>query len=278
MPFAHMLGVELYTRMKNGAKPTRINHKDYDYLKSFGAISLPSFPDSYMTDPQLWCPNQELPDPVFKNPALPYGCTLYSTADLGNDYSQKLVDNPILVENITHANENGGGDIRTALNVGVSLKFLPAFYNIQASAPLDYFDAIRLAIVSGDPEKRSVSWGTPWYTEWETAAYAPTNPSAIMPAPKDYNNLSGLPWHNSKICGFTTIQGVPYLINKSWQGDTIGDHGFLYFPRDVVNSVMTVQGTVAFIVTDATPQSIQTVSVSVVEWIVSLIKNLLGIQ
>src|SRR5436190_22775353 len=34
--------------------------------------------------------------------------------------------------------------------------------------------------------------------------------------------------------------------NKSWQGTTVGDNGWLYFSREVVNVVMSIKGTVAY--------------------------------
>ncbi|MHB1097907.1 MAG: hypothetical protein ACYC3F_17245, partial [Gemmatimonadaceae bacterium] len=49
-------------------------------------------------------------------------------------------------------------------------------------------------------------------------------------------------WHNYTIDGKTTINGVPYLIVYSLQGNRIGDNGKLYFSRETINKALTVTG------------------------------------
>lgn len=257
-----------------GTRSTKIDHRDRSFHRSFGTIAPVSFPLELNNDSGLWVPDQNEPIPSpFNLPALPEGCTDFTQSGLASDLVGILKD-PLALEGLTHANEDGGTDIRTSLLAAKSLEWINGFYNIQSSGIIDAFDSIRIAMLSGLPEKRSVSWGTPWFGEWEMNANPSVNPSGIMPMPQTLSTAN-LPWHNSKICGWTTINGIPYLIDLSWQGNTVGKNGFLYFPREVVNAIMTVSGTVAYTGTLQAPPFIGTIDVSIVQMIVSYIKNLL---
>ena len=261
--------------MKNGLKPIKHDHRDWDLLKShvksFGTLKPIEFPDEYETDAGLWMPNQMSFDPVFNNPPLPFGCTDYTQADISADIVKKL-QNPSVLESITHANQLGGIDIRVALKAAIKAGFITNFFSIHSYGQLDYFDAIRYAMIEGIPEKRSISWGTPWFREWEEAAQS--RKDGIMPMP--ILNLSGTPWHNSKFSGWVTINGVPYLKNKSWQGANVGNGGWLYFSREAVNATMKINGTCAYVATNEnTPSSIATVDSTILEWIRSNINILL---
>lgn len=253
--------------MNHGTRPNKVDHRDYDYHKSFGTIGIPTppqFPPEYLTDANLWMPNQDAPEPIFNNPALPFGCTDYTQADLASDEVGRL-KNPMDLETLTHANADGGEDIRTSLDTAQKFGWFGAYFAIKAYAPMDYFDAIRLAISSGYPEKRSVSLGTPWWEIWEG-----TPTTGIVATPLNFA-IDGLPWHNHKVCGWKTINGVPYLISKSWQGANFGDKGLCYFDRALVNQLMAIPGTVAFTATQTIPPVIQTIDMNVVRWLLSLV-------
>jgi hypothetical protein len=58
----------------------------------------------------------------------------------------------------------------------------------------------------------------------------------------------------------------------------VGVGGYLYFPREVVNNVMRISGTCAFTATNIPldPVDIRTISVSTVQWIASLLRNLMS--
>lgn len=79
-----------------------------------------------------------------------------------------------------------------------------------------------------------ISIGSPWFLEWET------NQNGIVQTPVLNGNYPS--WHNYTIDGKTTINGVPYLIVYSHQGNRVGDGGKLYFSREVINAALTVQG------------------------------------
>lgn len=275
-----------------GCQIPTLDHRDRDFLKSFkfAGVSAPKFPDEYNTDAGLWMPNQGEINPEFPNTsAQPYGCTNFTSGDLSADLDSILKD-PAIIEAITHANNLGGFQIRDSLLVAKRLGWITGFYNIKAYYPLDYFDAIRLASMSGLPEKRSVSIGTPWYPDWAAAASgsvkqldgswtlsagAVTNPFMPMPANLDYTGIS---WHNWKIAGWKTIKGIPYLIGKPWMGNRIGDKGWVYFDRATINAVMNLKYTIAFTATHATPKTIYKIDMAMFDRMVSYLNTFIGLR
>lgn len=260
--------------IKNGTRPTKIDHRDYDYHKTFGVLKAVPFPPAYNTDAGLTMPNQDIPDTQFTPPipALPFGCTDYTTSELSTDiqnYNGSQIADPRAVENITHANANGGGDIRQSLLAGKSLGWFTGIFNIQAEGQ-DFFDAIRDAMVSGGTEKRSVSMGTPWFSIFESVGS-----NGILSMPENFTT-AGLPWHNFKICGWKTIGSQVYLVGKSWQGAQYGDGGFCYFSRPLVNEMMSIPGAVAFTATTGNLPPISTITTTWLQWLISYARSLLS--
>lgn len=260
--------------VKHGARPTKIDHRDYDFKKSFGALKTVPFPPEYNTDAGLTMPNQDLVNNDFTPPvpALDYGCTDYTTSEVATDLLQPInlysAKNPLVIESITHANANGGGDVRQSLMAGVSVGWYSGIFNIQAYGQ-DFFDAIRDAMASGGTERRSVSIGTPWFSVFEEV-----DSSGILQIPRSFNT-AGLPWHNFKICGWKTIGGQVYLKAKSWQGPTYGDHGYCYFSRQLINNVMSIKYTAAFTATRGVLPPIQTIDTTWLQWLLSWGRSLL---
>ena len=264
--------------IKNNYLLNLIDHRDWDFHKTFGTVIM-NLPNELILDAGLWIPNQNSYEPIFGNPSMPYGCTDYTSNDVCAN-QDGILYNPAFTESVTHANTTGGTDIRTSLlstikqgtqtKDGTIVKRTGVF-NVQKYDILDYFDSIRYAMLPTLGEKRTVSWGTPWFPEWETEAL---QNKAIMIASSNYDTTN-LGWHNSEFVGWKTINGTPYLVNKSWQGDKVGDNGFLYFSRDIVNSVMKINGTCAFTVSKLQnglpPKNIST---SFLEWIYSILRNI----
>lgn len=256
--------------MKSGLKRIYPSRKDFDHHKSFGTLGLPTgLPTTFDVDAGLWVPNQLVPmnypgiPPV---PALFEGCTDYAQTDLCMD-EDGLQYSPMALELLTHANANGGADIRVSLKAAITVFGRSAYFNIRPSYPLDFFDAVRLAMYAAQPEKRAVSVGSIWYPQWEVIGS-----DGILPMPPELH-LNG-PWHNWVVCGWTTINGVLYLKGKSWQGEAYGDHGFHYISREVFNSIMSVYGTGAFTISKTTPGQIFTVDMTVLQSIVAFIRQL----
>lgn len=256
--------------IQNGLKPSKPDVRDYDFQKTFGAIGIPQFPDQYLTDAGFGFPDQNAEGE-------PFGCTNYSQSSIANDIEIAQKHTPVELEAVTHANANGGAQIRDSLQAARKLGWIASFFNVQAYAPLDWFDAFRYAIMAGFPEHRSISWGTPWLAEFQNIGLGngKTGKDGIVQMPTNFS-LTNVPWHNSKFSGWKTIKEIPYLINKSWQGTHIGDGGYLYFSREVVNRIMQISGTVAFTATQSKPTNIQTVDLPILDWIISHLKILLG--
>lgn len=265
--------------MIHGTRPTKKDYRDYDFHKTFGATLVPNLPTELLLDAHLWLPNQNAYESIFGNAPQPYGCTNYTSNDLCANQDTMLY-NPAFTESITHANTQGGYDVRQSLltTIKYGTKALDGtinkrtqLFNVQKYAMLDYFDSIRYAMLPTLGEKRTVSWGTPWYLEWEQDA---VKGIAIMKAPSSYS-VKGVSWHNSEFIGWTVKDGITYLVNKSWQGQYIGDKGFLYFPREVVNAIMDINGTCAFTVSKiGSGQPVQTISTTFFEWIYSILDNI----
>lgn len=266
--------------MYRGTTPTKLKHTDRDYIKSFHddvllGAAYPTFPQEYFCDAGLTMPDQN-------GSGLPFGCTDETQADLATDLTG-IVHDPFQLEAVTHANAQGGFGIRDSLDAArKTLQWFGGYYNIQAKGKLDAFDAFRLAQSSGIPEKRSITFGSPWFPSWEYACNKAINPSAIMPMPTEQElsaireDINVFSWHNSKLDGWTSIEGRVVYRNKSWQGNIIGDHGFVYFPREVINTVMALPGAVAYTPTNANPLSIQTIDLTFIQTWISYIRTWCG--
>lgn len=275
--------------IRNGTKPTVTSHKDYDFVKSFGAVSAPNFPTEYSTDANLTMPNQNAENDQFipPVPAMFFGCTDYAQSELATDLDGVL-KNPYDLEKVTGANAKGGYDIRTSLLYARNLGWITGFFNVQPHQ-LDMFDTIRLAMISGIPEKRSVTIGVPWYAEFETTvtknadgtttqSALPVNWGGILSMPTSGVDRSNTSWHNAKCSGWKMIKDQPYLIIKSWQGKQYGDNGWCYMSRALCNTIFAVPGTVAFTSTKGVLPPISTISVTLWQWFISNWRSLLGLQ
>lgn len=264
--------------MNNGAKPERLRRKDYDYIKSYhpqifsGVAAYPQFPAEYLTDKTNWLPNQN-------TEGEPYGCTNYSTTKLARILG--VTANVSDIEAVTHANASGGYGILNSIDAGrKNLKWFGWRFTIQATGILDHFDAFRLAQVSGLPEQRAISWGTPWFPSWETAALRGIK---VMPMPTDQelktikSNSGAYPWHNHVLDGWS--ENFPLSLGRllyrddSWQGPEVD---YLYFPREVINVVQDLMATVAVTATSIQPPNIA--SIPLPDWFWSLWHSWLGFR
>ena len=229
-----------------GCKPTPLSHRDYSYHKNrerlYGALTTPQFPPFYQADRIFWRPNQSIAeDTPIKHTAQPEGCTNFSTAYCANNLLGTFTYSPDELEAVTHANAQGGADVRSQLNTARSMGWFPAYYNVRAQPLLgvDMFDAISLSLMEGALEHRVVTVGTPWYAEFEAV-----DASGVLSMP-NLDNIAS--WHNSDFLGRITINGIPYLMNESHQGTEYGDKGLCYWSRELVNAVFSINGSIAFV-------------------------------
>lgn len=284
----------------HGARPSRVKHTDYDFLKNhrrFGVSGVRvKFANEFFSDAGLTMPNQNETDAEYTppTPPMPYGCTDFIQSELPTDIT-KQIHNPNELEAITGANARGGYDIRASLDAARAIGWIKQYFNVRAAGLIDFFDAFRLAQVAGVNlnEQRSISWGTPWFPSWEDAIL---KGKTIMPMPTNdelrdiraqtslfgrfaglWGGTSTIPWHNSKLDGWTTKEGTLVYRNKSLQGNQIGEKGFIFFTRDVINMVMTIRGTVAFTASNTEKiDSPQTIDVNTLQWLVSLLQTLIA--
>lgn len=263
--------------IKSGARPVRKDHRDFSFSRNFGGV-VPVFADSLNLDPGLTMPDQD-------TDGLPYGCTGYASSELCGDedkavYFPKFTyDRTLLMEGIGPSDstfEKTGCDVRNSLNSTIvygvqkvgedgstALNYRRgAYYNVDLAQGLDWFDSIRNCLVLN---MRTISIATPWYM-----AFALTS-NGIIKTPGTYDTTFAS-WHNWKVCGWKTINGIPYLIGKSWQGNQYGDGGYCYFPREVINQLMTINGSGAFTLTPYTNQFAQTVILTLWEYVGSYLR------
>lgn len=258
---------------KNGVKMVKKDHRDYSLHRTFGGVS-PSFVecnfDAGLTN------RDQVAD------GLPNGCTGYTNSDIAGDEDRAVYvpkysyDMTLVMEGITPSNpqfEQVGCDIRKALSSTIVYGLQKqgegpelalnhrrgAYYNVELVGGLDWFDSIRYAL---QINQISISLATPWFAKFAL----PVN--GIIQAPPSYD-VTFASWHNHKVCGWKSINGVPYLIDKSWQGSGYGDNGFVYFPREVINQIMSINGSGAFTIAPFNSTNLQTVRLTIFETIAS---------
>lgn len=270
--------------MISGLKPLKPDTRNYSFPRTFGATTPLLLPDAYNCDSGLTNPNQNAD-------GYPEGCTGYTQSELCVD-EDAVVYKPSYTYKQTLLIE--GSAPSSACNIQDSLKSTIVYgvqglnentdieaathrrgqyFQLEETNNLDWFDSVRSTLWLNRFEKRSVSCGTPWFKEW----LIPHN--GIVGDFAWNGDSNSVPWHNYKICGWKTVVGVPYLIVKPWIGSQWGDNGFCYFPREVFNRVMSINGTGAFTLGKADPSNIQNVQLNILQVVVAYLyrlKALLG--
>ncbi len=257
--------------MHSGTRPSRHAHLEKPFPHFAGTLEIPDF-----------CLDQGvngMPDQDKDN--APYECVGYTTADLLSDIFKTPIDPDFSYAAARYvAGDGPEGTQGTSFHAGLqgaiavgalskafapisaahnSEKFVSDWNNWLPSlrqAALSYaqnglrnvlgqgdaFDSIVSALYTG---KLSVSVGSPWFSEWTHDIQA-----GVVQTPSLGGNYPS--WHNYAIKGKKTIQGIPHLIVKSWQGTRVGEAGWLYFSRETINAAMSVKGSGALtIVQDA---------------------------
>lgn len=243
--------------MKSGTKPLLKPPKRHFHHAFGSAAPLADF----TVDSGLWNPNQETDN-------APTECTGYFVADLATDLFKQLFTPDFsyaAAQYIEGVEPNdGGADFHAALQGFVALGAVPKVLTSFSAATMgelycaniDNWKDLRQAALrygqngtlnalgNGLPydsilsainaSRLSVALGSPWYSEWENLG-----PDAVLPMPKDVNNVSTLPWH----CYAGKGRQNGGIIVKSWQGPNYGKNGMAFMPPDVANAVFQVPGT-----------------------------------
>ena len=261
--------------MKHGVKKPRKDYRNYSFHRTFGS-TVPNFiqPD-FDEDAGLTMPDQNME-------GLPFACTGYTQSELCQDMdksSYKPKYNYDKTLEMDGLEEGSPCDIHTSLkstlvygvtNIGTdedaALHRRGAYYEVEKHSN-DWFDSIRSAILT-NPFRCSVSVITPWFACFQhTYGGIITGDFVTQPVPTI--------WHNWKISGQKTINGVPYLKAKTWQGKNYGDNGWCYFSRERFNRLMMIPGTTAFTLAPFDKNNIVRVKIGIIETIISYMTMLL---
>lgn len=253
--------------MNHGLTPIKRKKTDYSFHRTYGGISPSVFPAEFIIDSGLTMPDQNA-DGLFE------ACTAYAQLELCTDQDgivynsyRDLYEKTLALEN---APFGAGCDIRDSLKNVVIYYKRGAYYAVESSK-FDWFDSIRSVILTNFQSNNvrcAVSIGTPWFPEWRIG------PSGIIPQVFT-GDVSKLAWHNWAIKGWKRIDGVPYLLGKTWQGKNYGDKGWAYYPREAINAVMKVRGTGAFTVAPYDPTKVQNVKKTIIEALLHFLQQLL---
>lgn len=106
-----------------------------------------------------------------------------------------------------------------------------SYFNVDGM--YDLFDNIRSTLYLHRQERRAVSFGMFWHSEWTEA------PGGIIPDVMPTNRFGG--GHDMAVVGQKTINGKMYLVFQQSWGENAGDHGYYYFPRTIVDQ-LGIQG------------------------------------
>lgn len=265
--------------MNSGLKRPTLDKRDYSFHKTFGSIALPLPLLDYTYDIGKTMPNQNAD-------GYPDGCTGYTQADISTDEDGDIYKPDYTYKKTCYMENhdtNQGCQIRNSLkstqvyglqrpdettDTEAETHRRGQYFNIYDDGINDWFDSFRNALRTN---KRPLSLGTPWLPSWERIGQ-----DGIIPTVFTLNGSET--WHNWAMVGEKNLGGTPYLIGKSWQGPNYGDRGFCYFPRETVNQMMEVGGSVAFTFAKANPQDIQTIELTIYETILVFLYRILNLS
>lgn len=267
--------------MQSGAKRTKLDKRDLSYHRSFGTVPMQLSLVEYNYDCGKTMPDQNAD-------GLPFGCTGYTTAEVAGDEDDAIYKPAYTYQKTCYIeghDTNRGCDIRTALKTGqvygvqridettdqeAEQHRRGKYYSVDKVSGCDWFDGFRLALRNG---KRPISTGTIWFREWEQVAS-----DGVLTSNFVYNgNPDQYPWHNYKICGEKVIDGVPYLIAKSWQGPNYGDKGWCYFSRETFNKAFDIYGTIGLVQPPFTPQDTFTIRLTMLQFVLAYLGRWIGL-
>lgn len=260
-----------------GVHKNNLDLRDFSFERTWGTVETKLLPDEYNADLAL-----SFPDQIAEG--RPNGCSGYTQAETGQDeYGVQFnpgfnYENSLLIEG---ALPNSPVQIRDALKSpriyglepiagGDPLTFRRgSYYDVDKSG--DYFDGARSALYKNRLNKRTISAGSPWFSNWMVLGI-----DGVMPAPKKYVWDANTVGHNWKICGWKTIHGQPYIIVKAWLGPKWGDAGYGYMSREIFNKVMAISGTFMYVQVNFTESQALSIELDILELVLSLYRRILA--
>ncbi len=236
--------------LKGGFIPDKPSNKDFSYTKQFGAITKLPTEDFLVAEP-LKIKDQKNSDM----------CVAYGLCAVSEDQENMELSPEWFFSQIKKAMgdwKTWGAGIKDGCKVAVKVGFLPerletyslgeadrdaiANWNnwpdltkealsqrkqayFKADGQKDTFDSFRATLYANKSEKRSIITGVIWQNHWLGAK------NGIIPKEKG----SSMFGHAFKIFGQKTINKEIYLIAQLSNGESVGDKGIFYFPREVIN-------------------------------------------
>lgn len=258
--------------MRRGLSPRKYrDNRRFSYSRTFG--SLTTIPDFVL--PQYTNPAQNQYDAYWDNQPLPFGCTGFAVANTAeSDVKQPVnpkftYDKTLIIQNGKEGDECTLQDaFKSATVWGVELKGetdqealghrRAPYFEVHPDSHSDWFDALLSACYTN---QRPVSIGTTWPMYFENV-----NNTGIQ----YYTPLGWIGGHAHNIIGKKTINGVEYLIDKSWNGEQWGDGGLSYFSREIINATMSIKGSDALTNRPVQPGDIQLVKLNLLQILISL--------
>lgn len=246
----------------------------YDFHRTFGTAE--QLVDCEF-DRNLSNFNQNEPNPVTGDPALPNGCTAFARADIatnedriiyepGFTYAKTcLIEGVPVGEPCTLESSFKSGVVYGLQAVGEVVTAAQAlthrrgpYFEVTLAPGLDWFDSLWSALLKA---QKGLSVGTLWYPALTEAQTVDT--VAIS---------STTDGHNWEATGVTTQDGVPRIHVKWWGGEP------KWFGRAAVNALMAAKGSDCLVDVDgkATPADIQTVRLTIIETLISYLQRLLA--
>jgi hypothetical protein len=267
---------QAYTKVRfNGSRPWRWDPREthFSHKRYFGAPDLTQLPKGGLHRPRRPIENQ----------LWSVRCGAYSAA-VGNGYIRKLRFHPDW-QAIKIGKQQGrsvdinGSEPRACMNSmrddgsvlwdasnihieshGIEQSGFPGYFppslDEQAQSnritaylgvddKFDYFDDIRWALFRAYSPANGTgpvvhAFGR-WFNEWTNS------PGGIVTSV--YQSLAG--WHAYIFIDWCVIGGREYLIAQNSGGEGVGDRGYFYFPREVVNREFAIWGTALKIPTGA---------------------------
>lgn len=250
------------------------DHRRYSFSRTFGSTGILSYTS---IDVSLVNFNQNEPNPVTGDPALPNGCTAFARCDIATNEDRIIYKPGFTYEKsclIANVPVGSPLPLETSFKSGVDYGFQAIgettdaqalthrrgpYFEVHPDNGQDMFDSLWSALQKG---QRCISVGTPWFPEL-------TNGIQI-----DAISIGSLDdWHDWEACNVIERNNLPYMEVKAWTGD------IKYFSRSVVNALCGIAGSDALTDVDgkATPEDIQLVKLSLLELLVSYYQRLLAL-
>ena len=137
------------------------------------------------------------------------------------------------------------------------------------TGPYDFSSNAQSFMWNTKDRKYTVGVGTTWFEEFEEI-----DSTGVLPV-KPKTPTGG---HAYKLCGWKEINGQPYWIVKSWQGESYGNRGYCYMPFSLMNQLMKSYGSAAYGLVDLddeTYTSLKQQKMNFTEVLIDIITNLI---